>query len=137
MSRIKKCAKRAGLEKGAHAHAWVQGCNWAHVLGLYKMTGGAGRALSVTGRGALADMALWAIFRLQTRLFASNTYAKCVTAPYYHTQFSNTCHPEALPLSAVNCPEHAWGRGRERQTTLLYLTSFWHIPFHLSCRAAG
>ena len=46
------------------------------MLGLYKMTGGAGHAFLLTGRGAAADMALWAIFRLQTRVFASNTYAK-------------------------------------------------------------
>ena len=43
------------------------------MLGLYKMAGGAA-ALSLGTRGALADMALWAILRLQTRVFASRTY---------------------------------------------------------------
>ncbi|CAL8464921.1 g4456 [Coccomyxa elongata] len=52
------------------------GCNLAHVLGLYKMSGASGGAFSLTYRGALADMILWAIFRLQTRVFASNTYDK-------------------------------------------------------------
>lgn len=51
-----------------------QGCNVAHVLGLYKMSGARGAAFSLTYRGALADMMLWAIFRLQTRVFSSNTY---------------------------------------------------------------
>lgn len=52
----------------------LQGCNLAHVLGLYKMSGASGAAFSLTYRGALADMMLWVIFRLQTRVFSSNTY---------------------------------------------------------------
>jgi hypothetical protein len=53
-----------------------QGCNLAHVLGLYRMTGAPGAAFALGARGALADVALWAIARLQTRLFASRTFAK-------------------------------------------------------------
>lgn len=49
----------------------LQGCNLAHVLGLYKMTGLPGGAFSLTARGSVADVALWAIARLQTRVFAS------------------------------------------------------------------
>ena len=55
----------------------AQGCNFAHVLGLYRMSDEAGEAFYLRSRGALADMLLWAIFRLQTRVFASNTYLKC------------------------------------------------------------
>jgi len=46
------------------------------VLGLYRMSDEAGQAFYLRSRGALADMLLWAIFRLQTRVFASNTYIK-------------------------------------------------------------
>jgi len=53
-----------------------QGCNLAHVMGLYRMTGAPGGACARGARGALADVALWAIARLQTRLFASRTFAK-------------------------------------------------------------
>jgi len=49
----------------------VQGCNFAHVLGLYKLTGLGAGAFSLTARGSLADVALWGIARLQTRVFAS------------------------------------------------------------------
>lgn len=59
----------------------MQGCNFAHVLGLYRMSDGAGQAFILTSRGALADILLWAIFRLQTRVFASNTYLKCALEP--------------------------------------------------------
>ena len=59
----------------------VQGCSFAHVLGLYRMSDEAGQAFYLRSRGALADILLWAIFRLQTRVFASNTYAKCVPHP--------------------------------------------------------
>ena len=59
----------------------MQGCNFAHVLGLYRMSDEAGQAFYLRSRGALADMLLWAIFRLQTRVFASNTYIKCVPLP--------------------------------------------------------
>ena len=43
------------------------------MLGLYKMTGVG--AFTFTARGSQADMVLWAIARLQTRVFASQTYA--------------------------------------------------------------
>ena len=46
----------------------MQGCNFAHVLGLYRMSDEAGQAFYLRSRGALADMLLWAIFRLQTRV---------------------------------------------------------------------
>ena len=49
----------------------MQGCNLAHVLGLYKITGAGAAAFSLTARGSVADVALWAIARLQTRVFAS------------------------------------------------------------------
>jgi hypothetical protein len=51
------------------------------VLGLYKMSGASGRAFAIRTRGALADMVLWAIFRLQTRVFASKTYDRRVLLP--------------------------------------------------------
>ena len=69
-----KCKGEDFLPGGVFWRA--QGCNVAHVLGLYKMAGG-NAALSLSARGALADMALWGIFRLQTRLFASRTYDRC------------------------------------------------------------
>ena len=59
----------------------LQGCNLAHVLGLFRITGAHTTAFALGARGALADMALWAIARLQTRLFASRTFAKCAYAP--------------------------------------------------------
>lgn len=52
----------------------MQGCNFPHVLGLYKMVGLSAGAFSLTARGSLADVALWAIARVQTRVFASRTY---------------------------------------------------------------
>ena len=57
-----------------------QGCNLAHVLGLFRITGTHTTAVALGARGALADMALWAIARLQTRLCASRTFAKCACA---------------------------------------------------------
>ena len=53
----------------------LQGCNFPHVLGLYKMVGLSAGAFSFTARGSLADVALWAIARVQTRAFASEAYA--------------------------------------------------------------
>ena len=47
------------------------------MLGLYRMSDEVGQAFYLRSRGALADILLWAIFRLQTRVFASNTYIKC------------------------------------------------------------
>ena len=54
-----------------------QGCNLAHVLGLFRISGAHTTAFALGARGALADLALWAIARLQTRLFASRTFARC------------------------------------------------------------
>ena len=65
----------------ADGHSAVQGCNFAHVLGLYRMSDEAGQAFYLRSQGALADLLLWAIFRLQTRVFASNTYTKCGLLP--------------------------------------------------------
>ena len=59
----------------------LQGCNLAHVLGLFRITGAHTAACALGARGALADMALWAIARLQTRLFASRTFVKCAFGP--------------------------------------------------------
>ena len=59
----------------------LQGCNLAHVLGLFRITGVHTTVFALGARGALADMALWAIARLQTRLFASRTFAKCAFGP--------------------------------------------------------
>lgn len=55
-------------------------CNLPHLAGLYKMTGVSGRVLSLSARGAVADMLLWAISRVQTRVFASDSYRKCAVA---------------------------------------------------------
>ncbi|GAB4823805.1 hypothetical protein N2152v2_010851 [Parachlorella kessleri] len=52
-------------------------CSLAHLLGLYKLRGSAA-ILSLSYRGALADVALWAVIRGQTRLFDSPSYAKAV-----------------------------------------------------------
>ena len=69
------------LHTSTELHHVMQGCNFAHVLGLYRMSDEAGEAFYLRSRGALADMLLWAIFRLQTRVFASNTYIKCASLP--------------------------------------------------------
>jgi hypothetical protein len=53
-------------------------CNLPHLAGLYKMVGAAGRLVALSARGAVADMLLWAIARVQTRVFASASYRKCV-----------------------------------------------------------
>ena len=57
--------------------AWalfVQDCSFPHLLGLYKFgildTGAKG----LTAHGSLADIALWAIFRMQSHVFASRNY---------------------------------------------------------------
>ena len=52
----------------------MQGCNLAHVLGLYKLNAAAA-GFSLTARGSLADVLLWAIARLQTRVFESANFA--------------------------------------------------------------
>ena len=44
------------------------------MFGLYKMFGLSAGAFSLTARGSLADVVLWAIARVQTRVFASKTY---------------------------------------------------------------
>ena len=53
----------------------MQSCSLAHLLGLYKLEGSAA-VLSFSYRGALADVLLWALIRIQTRLFDSATYAQ-------------------------------------------------------------
>ena len=53
-----------------------QVCNLPHLAGLYKMAGVTGRVLSLSARGAVADMLLWAIARVQTRVFASASFRK-------------------------------------------------------------
>ena len=53
-------------------------CNLPHLAGLYKMVGATGRLVGLSARGAVADMLLWAIARVQTRVFASDSYRKCV-----------------------------------------------------------
>ena len=57
--------------------ATLQICNLPHLAGLYKMAGVSGRVLSLSARGAVADMLLWAIARVQTRVFASRSYQQC------------------------------------------------------------
>ena len=54
----------------------MQGCNLAHILGLYKMTGKSGLAFSLSAAGSIADVALWAIARLQMRMYASTTFQR-------------------------------------------------------------
>ena len=49
----------------------LQGCNMPHLVGLFKL-----RTRRHPKHGAWADVVLWALFRLQTRLFASHTYSK-------------------------------------------------------------
>lgn len=56
----------------------LQGCNLQHALGLYKMLGLSAGAFSLTARGSLADVALWVIARVQTRVFASRTYVSAM-----------------------------------------------------------
>jgi len=54
----------------------LQGCNLAHILGLYKMTGKSGLAFSLSATGSIADVVLWAIARLQMRMYASATFQR-------------------------------------------------------------
>ena len=54
----------------------LQGCNLAHILGLYKMTSETGLAFSLTAAGSIADVLLWAIARLQMRMYGSATFQK-------------------------------------------------------------
>lgn len=55
-----------------------KGCNFSHVLGLNRLTGPSGPVFSLGSRGALADIILWAIIRLQTRLFATTAFTDAV-----------------------------------------------------------
>ena len=55
----------------------MQGCNLAHILGLYKMTGKSGLAFELTAAGSIADVVLWGIARLQMRMYASETFQRC------------------------------------------------------------
>lgn len=43
------------------------------------MVGAGGQLAGLSARGAVADMLLWAIARVQTRVFASASYRKCVS----------------------------------------------------------
>ena len=87
----------------------VQGCNFAHVLGLYRMSDEAGQAFYLRSRGALADMLLWAIFRLQTRVFASNTYIKCAPSPQLRSCEAAAPGVHAQPLCPVHPLSALWG----------------------------
>ena len=54
-------------------------CNWPHILGLYKLNGSGGRLLSsLSVRAAAADALLWGIARIQTRMFTSHSFGRCV-----------------------------------------------------------
>lgn len=57
-------------------YGFLQGCNLAHILGLYKMTGKSGLAFSLSATGSIADVVLWAIARLQMRMYASATFQR-------------------------------------------------------------
>ncbi len=57
-------------------HVSMQGCNLAHILGLYKMTGRSGLAFTLSATGSIADVVLWAIARLQMRMYASATFQR-------------------------------------------------------------
>lgn len=48
-------------------------CTLAHLLGLFRLDPGES-LLSLGYRGALADVLLWGFTRIQTHMFASNTY---------------------------------------------------------------
>lgn len=48
-------------------------CTLAHLLGLFRLDPGES-LLSLGYRGALADILLWGFTRIQTHMFASNTY---------------------------------------------------------------
>lgn len=61
----------------------LQGCNVAHILGLYKMTSKSGLAFSLSAAGSVADVVLWAIARLQMRMYASATFQKWVFFFFY------------------------------------------------------
>lgn len=77
----------------------MQGCNVAHVLGLYKMTGRPGLAFELTAAGSVADVALWGIARLQTRMYASETFQRYYTR--YHHQSINEPGPIMYWLSLL------------------------------------
>ncbi len=67
----------AGLQCGTYSFLFsLQGCNLAHILGLYKMTGKSGLAFSLSATGSIADVVLWAIARLQMRMYASATFQR-------------------------------------------------------------
>ena len=48
-------------------------CTLAHLLGLFRLDPGES-LLSLGYRGALADVLLWGFTRIQTHMFASDTY---------------------------------------------------------------
>ena len=53
---------------------WLQvACTLAHLLGLFRLDPGES-LLSMGYRGALADILLWGFTRIQTHMFASDTY---------------------------------------------------------------
>eukprot|EP00887_Chlorella_sp_A99_P004668 scaffold4.g4668.t1 len=63
---------RIDPDSEARAGAYAA-CSAAHLLGLYKL--GRGESLLSLGyRGALADAVLWAVVRLETHMFNSETY---------------------------------------------------------------
>ncbi|KAK9824077.1 hypothetical protein WJX72_007565 [[Myrmecia] bisecta] len=53
-----------------------RGCSLAHILGLYKLTSRSGRVIAA--RGWIADVLLWTIARLQTRIFESPVYEQAM-----------------------------------------------------------
>ena len=59
----------------------LQGCTLAHILGLYKLTGSTGQAFTLGVSGTTADLILWLIARIQSRIFRTNSHARWVHEP--------------------------------------------------------
>ncbi|KAK9858804.1 hypothetical protein WJX84_000839, partial [Apatococcus fuscideae] len=55
-----------------------EGCTVAHILGLYKLTGSTGQAFALGVSGTTADLILWLIARIQSRIFRTNSHARAV-----------------------------------------------------------
>ena len=70
------------------------------MLGLNRLTGLDGPFFSLSAKGALADVVLWAIIRLQTRVFATTLFAQWVLcSPHAGLKLSQCLLAHVMPPS--------------------------------------
>lgn len=74
-------------------------CTWAHLVGLYTLPAHQ-YGVIFSARGALADMLLWAVLRLQSRIYVAPTFDRCVDRLYCMQAHTNGTAGQVLLQSA-------------------------------------